>query len=40
MMVTWLDCSQYSSGGFEDGLIDGPLVCGELAVGWEGAGDV
>lgn len=39
-MITWLDGSQYSSGGFEDGLIDGPLVWSELAVGWEGAGDV
>lgn len=39
-MITWSDGSHDSSGGLEDRLIDGPLVWSELAVGWEGAGDV
>lgn len=37
---TWPDGSHDGAGGFEHGLIDGPLVWAELAVGWEGAGDV
>ena len=39
-ITTWSDSSHDSSGGFQDGFIDGPLVWSELAVGWEGAGDV
>lgn len=40
LRITWFDGSHHSSGGFEDSLIDGSLVWGELAIGWEGAGNV
>lgn len=40
VIMTWSDGSHDSSGGFEHGLVDSPLVCCELAVGWKGAGDV
>ena len=39
-MITWSDGSHDGFGGLEDGLVDSPLVWSELAVGWEGAGDV
>jgi len=39
-MITWFDGSHDGAGGFQDSLIDGPLVWSEFAVGREGAGDV